>query len=557
MIGRVWTPAQGIVFGNGESKRLDGGGSRAFSSNSVSTQEKPTPAIEDTYILPSKQRLILPQQPDHQTRSSPSSNWDPLDPRIKGLQPNASQDNAFELREATEEESVPTEEAETHTPLTFRIPDEAFQKAKDATPDTPGSFWTHSLYTGPADAKVKVHYCKSRHTTESVLQKYFIGKPILGFDIEWKIDATRFASPKKNVALIQLACEDRILLSHLGQFHKDSIDDLVAPTLKTILEDPTISKCGVAIKADCTRLRKHLNIAPRGIFELSHLHRLIEGSTARDPALINKRLVSLTTQASEHLSLPIFKGEVRGSDWSEALSMEQILYAASDAYAGFILYDVLEKKRKALRPTPPRPYHAELNRPIQLASGVELATADDSLDDITAALEPRKTSPSAPQDHSLSIPLETEDESSSLPDLKSPKSTVRKVERPQDPRVDAAAAFAASYRAAHPTTRAAPAALRAYHIWSSNEDMSLAQIAALLRDPPLKIGTVRGYVLEALRLEGRGVLGSGAGTRPGGERGLVIVGKVNRVRELLEGMEGDTSGWRWQGLWRAIGGQKK
>lgn len=544
------------MFGNGETG-LRGSSPRAFSTATLSTPESSTATIENTYTLSSKENSTPTQEYDQGLPSHPSSisGWAASVPDTASLQTDPSHIEVSQQQEAVTEKPKPNEDAETHTPLSFVLPAEVLQKAKDATPDTPDSFWTHRLYTGPDNAKVKVHYCKSRHTTETVLQKHFLGKPILGFDIEWKIDATRFSSPKKNVSLIQLACEDRILLSHLALFPKDGIDDLIAPTLKAILEDANVSKCGVAIKADCTRIRKFLGVDTRGIFELSHLHRLIEGSAARNPTLINKKLVSLTSQASEHLALPIFKGEVRGSDWSESLSMEQILYAASDAYAGFILYDVLEAKRKALRPTPPRPYHAELGLPIRLASGVELVTGDDSLDDATVALEPRKTSPSAPQDPSLSIPLETDDDPSSPPLTRTPKRPAKKVERPADPRVDAAAAFAVSYRAAHPSTTAAPAALRAYHIWSSHEDLSIEQIAGLLRDPPLKIGTVRGYILEALRAEGRGVLGSGAGLR--GERGLEIKGREDRVRALIEGVEGDTSGWRWRGLWRIVGGEKK
>ena len=544
------------MFGNGETG-LRGSSPRAFSTTTLSTPESSTATIENTYTLSSKENSTPTQEYDQGLPSRPSSisGWAASVPDTASLQTDSSHIEVSQQQEAVTEKPKPNEETETHTPLSFVLPAEVLQKAKDAAPDTPDSFWTHRLYRGPDNAKVKVHYCKSRHTTETVLQKHFLGKPILGFDIEWKIDATRFSSPKKNVSLIQLACEDRILLSHLALFPKDGIDDLIAPTLKAILEDANVSKCGVAIKADCTRIRKFLGVDTRGIFELSHLHRLIEGSAARNPTLINKKLVSLTSQASEHLALPIFKGEVRGSDWSEPLSMEQILYAASDAYAGFILYDVLEAKRKALRPTPPRPYHAELGLPIRLASGVELVTADDSLDDATAALEPRKTSPSAPQDPSLSIPLETDDDLSSPPPTRTPKRPAKKVERPADLRVDAAAAFAVSYRAAHPSTTAAPAALRAYHIWSSHEDLSIEQIAGLLRDPPLKIGTVRGYILEALRVEGRGVLGSGAGLR--GERGLEIKGREDRVRALLEGVEGDTSGWRWRGLWRIVGGEKK
>jgi hypothetical protein len=106
---------------------------------------------------------------------------------------------------------------------------------------------------------------------------------------------------------------------------------------RKIMEDPGVSKLGVAIKADCTRLRKQLGINTQGLFELSHLYKLVKFSESKDTHLINKSLVSLAKQVQEHLHLPLFKGEVRGSDWSQSLSWEQIIYAASDPYAAIIL----------------------------------------------------------------------------------------------------------------------------------------------------------------------------------------------------------------------------
>lgn len=52
--------------------------------------------------------------------------------------------------------------------------------------------------------------------------------------------------------------------------------------------------------------------------------------------------------------------------------------AAADPYACLCLYHVLEAKRKALNPVPPRPAHAELNLPILLANGKPVPTRDDS-----------------------------------------------------------------------------------------------------------------------------------------------------------------------------------
>lgn len=211
----------------------------------------------------------------------------------------------------------------------FKIPEDIFKKAKLAPPDSEESFWSHTLYRGPEIdgivQKVKVHYCKSQHTSERVLEKYFKDKKVLGFDIEWAPNAYRAQGPKKNVSLIQIASEDRIGLFHIALFPKDGVKNLVADSLKRIMEDPEITKVGVAIRADCTRLRKFLDIHARGVFELSHLYKLVKFSESRDFTQINKRLVSLATQVKEHLHLPMFKGEVRSSDWSKPLQLDQIV----------------------------------------------------------------------------------------------------------------------------------------------------------------------------------------------------------------------------------------
>lgn len=215
------------------------------------------------------------------------------------------------------------------TPLDFKIPDDAFRKAKEAAEGTPESFWTYSLYRGPGeddapDAKVKVHYCTSAHTTERVLKQYFMGEKVLGFDLEWAADAQKFHGPRKNVSLVQLASTTRIGLFHLAAYPKK--DELVSPSLKKIMEDPEITKAGVWIKGDCTRLSQHLDIKARSIFELSHLYKLVKYSSSGEHDLINKKIVALASQVNECLGLPLFKGkDVRTSDWSQSLKMDQII----------------------------------------------------------------------------------------------------------------------------------------------------------------------------------------------------------------------------------------
>jgi hypothetical protein len=181
--------------------------------------------------------------------------------------------------------------------------------------------------------------------------------------------------------------------------------------LRKIMEDPKVTKVGVAIKADCTRLRKNLGIESQGLFELSHLYKLVKFSESKDTHLINKTLVSLAHQVQDHLHLPLFKGEVRGSDWSQALNMEQIKYAASDPYAAVQLYYTLDAKRKRLEPTPPLPWHAELDLPIRIAEGIEIPT-DGEEDEADELVKParrkytRKTLQVSTQEGQTDTPLD-------------------------------------------------------------------------------------------------------------------------------------------------------
>ncbi|KAL2196302.1 ribonuclease H-like domain-containing protein [Corynascus similis CBS 632.67] len=266
------------------------------------------------------------------------------------------------------------------TPLDFKIPDDAFRAARRAPKGSPESFWNYSLYRGPGangalDTKVKVHYCTSMHTTERVIKQYFMNEKVIGFDLEWMSNAQKSWGPRKNVSLIQLASASRIGLFHIASFPPN--DKLVSPALKKLMEDPAITKVGVWIKGDCTRLAEYLKIETQGQFELSHLYKLVKYSASGEYGSINKKLVSLATQVKECLGLPIFKGDdVRISNWARRLTMDQIIYSSSDAYAAVQLYAVLNHQRQKLDPVPNIPYHAELNLPIPVARPMPPATSE-------------------------------------------------------------------------------------------------------------------------------------------------------------------------------------
>ena len=235
---------------------------------------------------------------------------------------------------------------------------------------TSSSFWTHELYRGSLNEPVAIHYCSTRRDSEAIAQR-FANAAVLGFDMEWKAFQCRRKDCKKTnchglqskVSLIQLATESEIGLFHLGQHQGSTANEILAPTLRNIIESENIIKTGVAINsADGNRLRRFLRLTPRGLVELSDLHKLVKFWPWNKELAYAEFLVSLANLVKEHLGLPLAKPKrVRASDWSKKLSPKQTTYAASDAYAGLVLFFVLDNKRKQLPLAPPRPGSEEYN----------------------------------------------------------------------------------------------------------------------------------------------------------------------------------------------------
>ncbi|PNP54931.1 hypothetical protein THARTR1_04620 [Trichoderma harzianum] len=427
------------------------------------------------------------------------------------------------------------------TSLEFSISKKEFLAARAAIPGTPEAHWSYTMYhrageNGKVD-NVKVHYCESKATTERVCNEYFLNEDVIGLDLEWMKFARRTDGPRQNVSLIQIASPSRIALIHVAVFTEK--EDFLGPSFRKIMENPNVSKVGVNIIPDCTRLKNHLGVTVRGVFELSHLYRVVK-YLPKTPNLVHKGLVSLATQVEDQLLLPLYKGEVvRTGNWMRRLSSQQINYAASDAYAGLQLYYVLEEKRKALVPCPPRPHHAELRLPIPLPDPPAPPAVEKKEDD-AAAVDPTATTTSAnttasaykrknpkPKDPKLEDPDPKDFNKRQLPNTFSsklpaseasasgdsvPKPPKSKRQRPpkapdtRDARVIAAEAEMKAYNDAYTAANSTwpvttPVRIRAYYIWYRNEDLCPAEIAALLRDPPLLTSTVAAYIVDAIQTE--------------------------------------------------------
>lgn len=229
---------------------------------------------------------------------------------------------------------APAEKETDEWPLSYRmIPQGTGRKP----------WWSHTLYENPDGKKVEVLLATTLEESEALAQQ-FLDQPVVGFDMEWPCDDYKRHRLQDKIGLIQVACEDKIALFHIGLHVGTRPAQLIAPSLRKLIESPGIAKTGVAIySADFLRLKKFFGLKPQGAFELSHLHRLVRFSAK--PDLLTTKLYKLASQVEEHLGLPLSKGSVRTSNWSKALSQKQIDYAAADAYAGYMLFHAMNVRR--------------------------------------------------------------------------------------------------------------------------------------------------------------------------------------------------------------------
>ncbi|CAN8095591.1 unnamed protein product [Discula destructiva] len=413
-------------------------------------------------------------------------------------------------------DSSPHEASQTSgvpfTPLEYKMSHETFQAARVSQEGSAASYWSYSFYRGPNEnddnqGKVRVHYCRSSQAAETALQ-HFVGEKWLGLDLEWSPQATRNAGIRKNISLVQIASQSRVILMHLALYPVK--DEFVTPTMRRLLEDPEVTKLGVWINGDCTRLRKFLGIDVRGRFELSHLFKQVKYSASRQPKMINKRLVSLATQVQDIMGLPMKKDQnVRASDWSQPLDMEQIGYSASDAYAAVQLFAMLNHQRENLDPMPALPLHAELGKPIPVPPGLEPLPEEEALAEYDIAdekeIEAATEFEAGAEGSNAALPVAVRLEDLQVPAAKARTGKASAVVDkaplpPKDPRVETAEVWLAEFRAGR-KTKASPSALRAYHIWHTDQELDCVSIAKILRNPPLQTSSVASYILASVQME--------------------------------------------------------
>jgi ribonuclease D len=153
--------------------------------------------------------------------------------------------------------------------------------------------------------------------------KYLQDFEVIGFDTETRPSFRK--GDNHRVALLQLATNDKAFLIRVQKAG-------LTQEVRDLLINPNILKPGVAIRDDLKALQKIQNFRPGGFIELQERARLIG---INDFSL--KKLCAII------LGFRISKSQQLSNWESDQLTDQQLLYAATDAWASLKIYEKLEQ----------------------------------------------------------------------------------------------------------------------------------------------------------------------------------------------------------------------
>ena len=163
----------------------------------------------------------------------------------------------------------------------------------------------------------RIHLVRSKRQLDFALER-LRGESVLGFDTESKPAFKRGESYPPS--LVQLAGVDAVFLFHFGWLP-------FPDELKSLLADPEVVKCGVAVRDDIKALQEVSFFEDSGFLDLGEV---VRGHGCRNSGL--------RTMAANFLNFRISK-RARRSNWSRLnLTRTQIVYAATDAWLSRELY---------------------------------------------------------------------------------------------------------------------------------------------------------------------------------------------------------------------------
>ncbi len=151
---------------------------------------------------------------------------------------------------------------------------------------------------------------------------YLSTRKIIGFDTETKPSFKR--GDNHQVALLQLSTDEKAFLIRINMTG-------LPPEIKRLLSDPNLLKTGVAIHDDIKGLQKISRFNPGGFMELQ---RMAQELGIKDFSL--KKLCAIL------LGFRISKSQQLTNWEAEQLTPQQMVYAATDAWASLKIYEKLQ-----------------------------------------------------------------------------------------------------------------------------------------------------------------------------------------------------------------------
>ncbi|MFP4622062.1 MAG: 3'-5' exonuclease [Bacteroidales bacterium] len=148
-------------------------------------------------------------------------------------------------------------------------------------------------------------------------------KSVLGFDTETRPSFSK--GPNNDIALLQLATSDEAFLFRLNYIG-------FPQALKTLFEDDSVLKIGLALKDDLSGLKRFDDFKPASLVDLQDL--------AKELSIQHNGLKKL---AAIFLNFRVSKSRSqRLSNWERPiLTPKQLRYAATDAWVCYELYHVM------------------------------------------------------------------------------------------------------------------------------------------------------------------------------------------------------------------------
>jgi len=189
----------------------------------------------------------------------------------------------------------------------------------------------------------QLHYIRSEDVANERLARITSrpGPFTIGLDFEWRPNFIA-RRPENPIALIQVACDDEILLVQVSAMQG-------FPTkLRDLLESAKSTKVGVGIQYDCKKLWKDHRVSVGNCVDLALLARSVDAQW-KGPY---KAGIGLSRLAEMYLERKLPKGGIQTSDWEMELSTPQLEYAANDSHASLTIHRVLEQRALEISPVP-------------------------------------------------------------------------------------------------------------------------------------------------------------------------------------------------------------